>query len=65
MVIHVCWVIVEKKHTRAVFLMTRLSNKRNANGLRSDKRDLMAIKVKSNSFTRKERPPYCEQLLKI
>ena len=35
------------------------------NGPRSDKRDLMAIKVKSNIFTQKERPTYWEQLLKI
>ena len=34
-------------------------------GPRSDKRDLMAIKVKSNIFTQKERQPYCEHLLKI
>ena len=32
---------------------------------RSDKRDLMAIKVKSEIFTEKERPSYCEQLLKF
>ena len=37
----------------------------NTYGPRSDKRDLMAIKVKGNSFTQKERPTYCEQLLKI
>ena len=34
-------------------------------GQRSDKRYLMAIKVKSVIFTQKERPTYCEQLLKI
>ena len=34
-------------------------------GPRTDKRDLMAIKVKSNIFTQKERPTYCEQLMKI
>ena len=32
---------------------------------RSDKRDLMAIYVKSEIFTEKESPSYCEQLLKI
>ena len=34
-------------------------------GPRSDKRDLMAIKVKSEIFTEKERRSYHEQLLKI
>ena len=32
---------------------------------RSDKRDLLAIKVKSEIFTEKERPSCCEQLQKI
>ena len=32
---------------------------------RSDKRDLLAIKVKSQIFTEKERPSFCEQLQKI
>ena len=32
---------------------------------RSDKRDLLAIKSKSEIFTEKERPSYCEQLQKI
>ena len=34
-------------------------------GPRSDKRDLMAIKVKSAIFTERERLGYCEQFLKI
>ena len=37
----------------------------NMYGPRSDKRDLMAIKVKSGIFTEIERPSYLEQLLKI
>ena len=32
---------------------------------RSDKRDLLAIKVKSEIFTEKERPSHCEHLQKI
>ena len=32
---------------------------------RSDKRDLLAIKVKSEKFTETERPSCCEQLQKI
>ena len=32
---------------------------------RSDKMDLLAIKSKSEIFTEKERPSYCEQLQKI
>ena len=32
---------------------------------RSDKRDLLAIKVKSEILTEKERPSCCEQLQKI
>ena len=32
---------------------------------RSDRRDLLAIKVKREIFTEKERPSCCEQLQKI
>ena len=32
---------------------------------RSDKRDLLVIKVKSEIFTEKERPSCCEHLQKI
>ena len=32
---------------------------------RSDRRDLLAIKVKSEIFTEKERPSCCEQLQKF
>ena len=32
---------------------------------RSDNRDLLAIKVKSEIFTEKDRPKCCEQLKKI
>ena len=32
---------------------------------RSDKRDPLAVKVKSEIFTEKERPSCCEQLQKI
>ena len=32
---------------------------------RSDKRDLLAIKIKSETLTEKERPSCCEQLQKI
>ena len=32
---------------------------------RYDKRDLLAIKVKSEIFTEKERPSCCEQIQKI
>ena len=35
------------------------------NELRSDNRDLLAIKVKSEIFTEKERPSCCEQLQKF
>ena len=43
----------------------KVGRSRHLIGPRSDKRDLMALKVKSGIFTEKERPSYHKQLLKI
>ena len=50
--------------------ITKYLNPLNSNGFshmsqESDRRDLLAIKVKSEIFTEKERPSCCEQLQKV
>ena len=48
-----------KKSSKGILNTYKKNNKRII-GPRSDKRDLMAIKVKSEIFTEKEGPSYCE-----
>ena len=56
---HMLWVLKRTTFMRLLFQAPK------TNEPRSDKRDLLAIKVKSEMFTEKERPSCCEHLQKI